>query len=98
MTSGRADMDPTTAALRRIAAHVLGRRRFAVSGRFGLRASPGGFMTPAFGEGPETVRVDGTTLIREVGGASSQLEIPGASLRELVAFVDADVDEPFTCG
>ena len=41
----------TRAALHTVAAHILGRRRFAVSGRFGLRASPGGIATPAFGDG-----------------------------------------------
>ena len=49
----------TREVLHRVAAHVLGRRRYQVSGRFGLRASPGGFATPAFGDGPEVVRIAG---------------------------------------
>ncbi|TML41944.1 MAG: hypothetical protein E6G27_05890, partial [Actinobacteria bacterium] len=57
----------TRQGLHRVAAHILSRRRFDVSGRFGLRAGPGGIATPSFGDGPETIRVAGTTLVRETG-------------------------------
>ena len=84
--------------LHRIAAHVLARRRFDVSGRFGLRASPGGFATPAFGEGPETIRMSGTTLVREVAGTSTHVSIVGSTLRDLADSVGVNLDSEFSCG
>ena len=66
--------------LHRIAAHVLGRRRYAVSGHFGLRASPGGISTPAFGPEPETLRLTPACLVREVGSESRGLALAGATL------------------
>ena len=78
--------------------HVLGRRRFAVSGRFGLRASPRGIATPAFGPEPEVVRVAGPYLVREVGGASRSLPMDGATLAQLAEFVDADLTSEFSAG
>jgi hypothetical protein len=81
-----------------IAAHVLGRRRFEVSGHFGLRASPGGFATPAFGDGPETVRVAGAVLVRETGADAASVPMAGSTLRELAAFAGADLDRDFSAG
>lgn len=92
------DLSAARRTLQRVAAHVLGRRRHQVSGRFGLRATPGGFGTPAFGDGPEVVRVSGTTLVREVGGEASHLPIVGSSLRSLAAFAGTDVSMPFSVG
>ena len=90
---------PTTrTALHTIAAHVLARRRYAVGGRFGLRAGPGGIATPAFGDDPETIRISGVTLVREVGGLSTRVSINGSTLRALAGFVDVDLDAPFSCG
>src|ERR1700738_38986 len=88
----------TRAALHTVAAHVLARRRFDVSGRFGLRAGPAGIATPSFGEAPETIRISGPALVREVGGSSTRMPINGSTLRDLAAFVDADVDAPFSGG
>ena len=88
----------TRTVLHRVAAHVLARRRFKESGRFGLRASPGGFATPAFGEEPETVRVAGGFVLRETGGTSACLPIGGSTLRELARFAGTDIDAPFSCG
>jgi hypothetical protein len=88
----------TRSVLHRVAAHVLARRRFEVSGKFGLRASPGGFVTPAFGDGPETVRVAGGFVLRETGGTSSCLAIAESTLRVLTSFVGSDIDAPFSCG
>jgi hypothetical protein len=84
--------------LHRVAAHVLGRRRHQVSGRFGLRATPGGFGTPAFGDEPESLRVSGTTLVREVGGTASYVPIAGSTLRSLAAFVGSDISASFSVG
>jgi hypothetical protein len=88
----------TRAHLHRIAVHVLGRRRFAVSGHFGLRASPRGIATPAFGPEPEVIRIAGPCLVRELGAASRSLPMDGATLAELAAFVDADLASEFSAG
>ena len=53
-------------ALHRLAAYVIAPTRHAATGRFGLRATPGGFGTPRFDE-DRRVRVDGTTIIDERG-------------------------------
>jgi hypothetical protein len=88
----------TRDALHTVAAHVLGRRRFVVSGRFGLRASPGGIATPTFGDDFETVRVSGLSLVREVGADTTSLALNGSTLRLLGNFVDVHLDEPFSVG
>jgi len=90
--------ETTRRSLHRVAAHVLGRRRFEVSGHFGLRASPGGVATPAFGEEPEAIRLSGVWLVRELGGLSAVTTVSGATLRDLVGFAGADVDAPFSAG
>ncbi len=84
--------------LHRIAAHVLGRRRYAVSGHFGLRASPRGVATPAFGPEPEVLRIAGSVLVREVGTQSRAMPLAGATLAELAAFGGADLDDAFSAG
>jgi hypothetical protein len=81
-----------------VCAHVLGRRRFAVTGRFGLRAGPAGIATPAFGDGPEALRIAGPMLVREVGADSGRMAVDGSTLRALAAFAGADIDAPFDCG
>ncbi|HEX4433241.1 MAG TPA: hypothetical protein VH012_00330 [Acidimicrobiales bacterium] len=91
-------MPTTRTSLHVIATHVLGRRRFAVSGHFGLRASPGGVATPAFGPEPEVVRTAGPDLIHEVGAASQSLVMDGATLAELAALVGADLRAEFSAG
>jgi hypothetical protein len=89
---------PTRATLHRVAAHVLGRRRHDATGRFGLRASPGGLSTPAFGDGPETLRITGGTLVREAGGKCAYRTVAGSTIRELAAFAGTDVEPPFSAG
>jgi len=91
-------MQATRTVLHRVAAHVLGRRRSDVSGRFGLRATPDGFGTPAFGPDPEIVRVSGTWLVREVGGSAKRMSLSGATMQDLATFVDVDLASPFTVG
>ncbi len=88
----------TRTALHCVAAHVLGRRRAEVSGRFGLRATPGGFGTPAFGDGPEVVRVTGLTIVHETGAESERMAIGGSTLRQMASFVGADIESEFSCG
>lgn len=84
--------------LHRVCAHVLGRRRFAVSGRFGLRAGPAGISTPAYGDGPEVLRVAGPLFVREEGAEATHMAIDGSTLRALASFAGADIDAPFECG
>lgn len=88
----------TREVLHRVAAHVLARRRFSVTGRCGLRASPGGFATPAFGDGPEIVRVAHGWVVREVAGSAAYTPIAGATLAELASFAGADLAAAFACG
>lgn len=88
----------TRTALHVVATHVLGRRRFEVTGRFGLRAAPGGFGTPPFGEPPEVVRIAGLDLVREVGPARALRSLQGATLRELGSFVGVDLRAEFSAG
>ena len=89
---------PSRLTLHRVAAHVLGRRRYQVSGRFGLRAGPRGIVTPAFGPGPEILRVAGDFLVREQGGAASYQPLGGSSLRDLAEFSGADLAAEFPGG
>lgn len=91
-------MNQTRDALHRIATHVLARARFAATGRFGLRAAPGGFATPAFGEAVEVLRVDGDLLVRERAGHSSAIALDGATLADVAAFAGADLAAPFAAG
>ena len=91
-------MGRTRSDLHRLSAHVLGRRRHAVSGHFGLRASPGGIGTPAFGTEPETLRLTTGCLIREVGTESRAVPLAGATLQELAEFAGADLGTEFSAG
>ena len=90
--------DQTRVALHRIAAHVLGRRRWQVTMHFGLRASPGGISTPPFGEPVECLRIAGALLVREVGRTSAYARIQGSTLRDLAAFAGTDLDDRFRVG
>lgn len=77
---------------------MLARRRFAVAGRFGLRATPGGFGTPAFGDGVEVLRVSGGNLIRERDGHASSMVINGATLAAMAEFAGVDLAAHFEAG
>lgn len=85
-------------ALHRVAAHVLGRRRWEVTGRFGLRPTPGGFGTPAFGDDLEVVRLSGRTLVHERGGRARVVPLAGASPASLASVVGADLRREFSVG
>jgi hypothetical protein len=84
--------------LHRIAVHVLGRRRHAVTGRFGLRPAAGGFGTPPFGDDAEVLRLSGGVLVRERAGATAALALDGADLAALAAFAEVDLDQAFSVG
>lgn len=64
----------TRDALHRLASHVLAPARKAVTGRIGLRATPGGFGTPLFGE-DQQLRVEGASLILQRAGGSEAIDI-----------------------
>lgn len=91
-------MNRTRDALQRVATHVLARARYAATGRFGLRATPGGFGTPAFGDAVEVLRVSGPVLLRERDGHASSMTIDGATLAALAEFAAADLGVPFEAG
>jgi len=55
----------TQLALQSLAQEVISPAREKVTGRIGLRATPGGFGTPVFGEEDVRVRVEGAELVRE---------------------------------
>lgn len=100
MSAQRAALAETRQELQRVATHVIARRRHAVSGRFGLRATPGGFGTPAFGsaEALEVVRTSGPLLVHEIGGDVRVVSMVGATLAELAATVDVDLTADFNAG
>lgn len=52
----------TREAWHALAEHVLSTARYRATGRIGLRATPGGFGTPVFGDGDE-LRIDGDELV-----------------------------------
>jgi hypothetical protein len=90
----------TRRELQRVATHILGRRRHAVTGRFGLRATPGGIGTPAFGPADvlEVVRTSAASLVHELGGGVRVMPLAGATLAELAAEVDVDLAVAFDVG
>ena len=78
----------TRLALHRLATYVIAPVRHRATGRFGLRATPGGFGTPEF-EG-RRIRVEGTSLIDErPDGVRSA---PITSLAAAAAFLEGDID------
>lgn len=91
----------TRSEMQRVATHVLARRRFDLVGKFGLRATPGGFGTPAGGSEHEVTRVVGTTLVREVTGVeprTTTLDLTGATLTDAAVLVGVDLTEEFRAG
>ena len=71
-----------------------------MSGRFGLRATPGGIGTPAFGpsDALEVVRTSGGLLVHELGTQLRSVPMAGATLAELAAVVEVDLQAPFAAG
>ncbi len=89
-------------ALHRIATHVLARVQFSVTGRFGLRVTPGGFGTISFGPDLDRVRVSGGVLVRESGAkpatSTRTMQIDGSSLAGLAEFAGVDLSTEFSAG
>ena len=94
--------DNTRLTLQRVATHVLARRRWVQTRRFGLRVGADGIATPMFGDDDESLRVVGVTLFRErrIDGEArtTAVSIDGASLRALGAFADVDLAVAFSAG
>ncbi len=82
----------TRDALKRVAVHILARRRHDVTGRFGLRPSPVGIATPAFGDDAEVVRTHGAYLIHESGGRTSVAPLTSLSAAAAMVGVDLAAD------
>jgi hypothetical protein len=97
-----ATLTATRTALHRVAVHVLAKARHASTGRFGLRVTPGGFGTPAFGEDAEVVRIAGGLLVHESAGRSgastTTMRLDGSSLSDLAAHVGVTFDGAFSVG
>jgi hypothetical protein len=87
--------------LQRVAVHVLARRRHAQTGRFGLRATPGGIGTPAIGPDAEVVRTAGSWLLRERTGdaaTTDRLDLRTATLADAATLVDVDLAAELSVG
>lgn len=87
----------TRTALQRVATHVVARRRHDLTGRFGLRAAPGGLAAPAVGgHDVEVVRTDGDVLLVERGAAVTATRM--TTLADLAAAAGVDLTAPFAAG
>jgi len=84
-----ASLVTTRVALHRFATYVVAPARHQVTGRFGLRATPGGFGTPVFGDGIR-VRVDGPDLVVDEGESSRRTPI--TSMNAAAEFIGSKVD------
>ncbi len=91
-------LGPTRRTLHRVAAHILGRGRHRVTGRFGLRATPGGFGTPAFGDAPDVLRVSGVSLVCERGAEVRVVPVAGSTMAQLATVARLDLSGAFTVG
>ncbi len=78
----------TRQALHAVAEHVLSTALQAATGRIGLRAAPGGFTTPPFGDAPDRLRLDGVELVVEQGGSASRHELTTLGAAAAAAEVD----------
>lgn len=91
----------TRAALHRVAAHVLARRRSDLTGKFGLRAAPAGIGIPAAGPEYEVLRTSGARLVRELTGeiaSTASIDLFSSTLAEAAAFADVDLGAPLDIG
>jgi len=86
------DYAETREALHRLACYVLSPARKAVTGRIGLRSTPGGFGTPVFGA-DEQLRVEGASLVHRRGDTTERSGI--TSLTAAAAFAGVTLpDDP----
>ena len=80
----------TREGLHRLAAYVIAPTRHAVTGKFGLRWTAGGFGTPFFGPDRQ-IRVEGGRLIDQVGNRVRSAPI--TNLRDAATFLGTAIDE-----
>lgn len=80
-----AAFESTRHAAHLLAVYVISPARRRVTGRIGLRAAPGGFATPPFGEGGERVRLDIDRLVHEHPGG--ERSAPVTTLGAAAGFV-----------
>jgi hypothetical protein len=76
----------TRLALHRLAEEVISPARREATGKIGLRATPGGFGTPPFGDGDQ-VRVEGVELVFVAHGVVERREPIDGVDAETVAFI-----------
>jgi hypothetical protein len=81
----------TRDALHRLASHVLAPARKAVTGRIGLRPTPGGLGTPPFGDG-EQLRVEGASLVRQREEDTEAIDITSLTAAAAFAGVTLSAD------
>jgi len=91
-----ADLAATRIDLHRLAAYVIAPARHQANGKFGLRWTRGGFGTPFF-IGPDgedrQIRVEGTTLVDQRGGADGTVRTaPITTLAAAADFLDSAID------
>ena len=84
----------TRLELQRVITHTLARARFDADGRFGLRVTPSGLGTPAFGPDGDVIRIAGDALIREFRNDGTAR----SATVELAAFAAVDLAKPFSAG
>jgi hypothetical protein len=71
-----------------------------VTGQISLRATPGGFGTPTFGEAGTQVRVSGGLLIRDISeqATSGAMALDGSTLSELATLAHVDLGADLDVG
>ena len=72
-------------SLHRLAEHVVSPARYAVTGKIGLRQSPGGFATPPFGDTDRVIAVDLDHLV--VTDQSESRRTPITTIADAARFV-----------
>ncbi|MEM7274151.1 MAG: hypothetical protein AAF547_13790 [Actinomycetota bacterium] len=89
-----AGLTATRLALHRLGAYVIAPARHAANGKFGLRWTAGGFGTPFFrtpgDDRDRQVRVEGTTLVDQVG--DEVRTSPITTLQAAAGFLGVEVD------
>src|SRR5215203_4246360 len=87
----------TRSALHALAEQTIAPARKDVTGRIGLRALPGGFGTPVFGD-RRRLRVDGVELVFEEDGREDRREldvdpVAARALADFFAFVTVTLED-----
>lgn len=83
----QATLVQTRLAWHAVAEHVVAPARYRAEGRIGLRATPGGYGTPEFGD-KQQVRVAGSDLVHTRGGAATTTPLTTVSAAASVLGID----------